>query len=67
MLEIIVAFLSSQSPSTLLTIAVIYALYELRVIRRSVRVSNHNSTMIVRALLKNGLLKPEDIKDVTLA
>lgn len=66
MFDIILAFLSSQSPSTLLTIAVIYALYELRGIRRSVRVSNHNSTMIVRALLKNGLLKPEDIKDVNL-
>ena len=48
--------------------AMLYKYYSMiRDMKKSIRVLNHNSSLVVRALLNNGTLKPDDISDVTLA
>lgn len=48
--------------------AMLYKYYSMiRDMRKSIRVLNHNSSLVVKALLNNGTLKPDDISDVTLA
>ena len=48
--------------------AMLYKYYSMiRDMKKSIRVLNHNSSLVVRALLNNGTLKPDDISDVSLA
>ena len=47
--------------------AMLYKYYSMiRDMRKSIRVLNHNSSLVVKALLNNGTLKPDDISDVSL-
>lgn len=47
--------------------AMLYKYYSMiRDMRKSIRILNHNSSLVVKALLNNGTLKPDDISDVSL-
>ena len=50
-----------------LTLLVVYLIWDkLGKLHKNVKVLNHNSTVITRALLKKNILSPDDIKDVNL-
>lgn len=64
MLEALFAFLVGQSPTLATLVIGSIIMYQQRDIRRSIRVLNHNSSTVVKALLAHKLLKPEDVKDI---
>ena len=64
MLEALFAFLVGQSPTLATLVIGSIIMYQQRDIRRSIRILNHNSSSITKALLAHKLLKPEDVKDI---
>lgn len=65
-IEYILSLLSSQSSTSFLTVVVILSYFKLRQIQKAARTANHNTTVIVKALLKVGILSEDEIKDVNL-
>lgn len=49
------------------SLAVAYLIYDkISKMQKNIETLNHNSTVITRVLLKKRILKPDDIKDVSL-
>ena len=62
--EEIFLLLAGQSPTVAVLIVGAVILYQQQQIKSSIKVLNHNSSSMLKALLAHKLLKPEDVKDV---